>query len=154
MRVDLTSAELHICRILGVMRRSIAMVKVTDQQVGNNDTWAIDIDGVVGEYCVAKHLNVCPDLTVSARRGGSDLISVLGETIDVKTTRTKNGRLLATIKKAADPCDIYVLVIVDDAGGEIAGYATKEDLFQDKNIKDLGHGPGYVLDKNQLKELL
>ena len=153
MRVELTKAELFICRMLGMMRRSVAMDNVIDQQVGKDDTWSIDIDGVVGEYCVAKHLNVCPDLTVSARRGGSDLISVLGETIDVKTTRIKNGRLLATLKKAEDPCDIYVLVIVDDAGGDIVGCATKEDLFQEKNIKDLGHGPGYALDKNQLKEL-
>lgn len=130
------------------------MTKVVDQQVGKDDTWAIDIDGVVGEYCVAKHLNVCPDLTVSARKGGADLTSVLGESIDVKTTRTKNGRLLATLKKAEDPCDIYVLVIVDDMGGDIIGYATKQDLFHKNNIKNLGHGNGYALDQNQLKELL
>lgn len=136
------------------MRRSVAMDNVVDQQVGNDDTWAIDIDGVVGEYCVAKHLNVCPDLTVSPRKGGTDLTSVFGETIDVKTTRTKNGRLLATLKKAVDPCDIYALVIVDNTGGDIIGYATKEDLFQEKNIKNLGHGNGYALDQNQLKELV
>lgn len=129
------------------------MTKVQDQQVGQDDTWAIDIDGMVGEYCVAKKLNVCPDLTVSVRRGGTDLISPKGKSVDVKTTRTKHGHLLATLKKVEDPCDIYVLVIVDDKGGDIVGYATKEDLFQDQNIKDLGRGPGYALSQNQLKEL-
>jgi hypothetical protein len=140
--------------MLGMMRRSVAMDNVVDQQVGKDDTWGIDIDGVVGEYCVAKHLNVCPDLTVSPRKGGTDLTSVLGESIDVKTTRTKNGRLLATLEKVSDPCDIYVLVIVDNTGGDIIGYATKEDLFHDNNIKDLGHGKGYALDQNELKELV
>lgn len=153
MRIELTKAEMFVCRMLGMMRRSVAMDNVVDQQVGKDDTWAIDIDGVVGEYCVAKHLNVCPDLTVSPRKGGTDLTSVLGESIDVKTTRTKTGRLLATLKKASDPCDIYVLVIVDNTGGDIIGYATKEDLFQDQNIRDLGHGKGYALDQDQLKEL-
>jgi len=57
-RIDLSEAELLICRNLGVMRRSTAMHKVTDQQMGNQDTWAIDIDGMVGEFCAAKFLNL------------------------------------------------------------------------------------------------
>ena len=137
-----------------MMRRSKDMGNVIDQQVGKDDTWGIDIDGVVGEYCVAKQLNVCPDLTVSPRKGGIDLKSRTGNSIDVKTTRHKSGRLLATVKKIEDPCDIYVLVIVDDNGGDVIGYATKEDLFDEKNIKDLGHGNTYTLDQNELKELI
>lgn len=154
MRVDLTKAEMFICRMIGMMRRSKDMGNVIDQQVGKDDTWGIDIDGVVGEYCVAKQLNVCPDLTVSPRKGGIDLKSRTGNSIDVKTTRHKSGRLLATVKKIEDPCDIYVLVIVDDNGGDVIGYATKEDLFDEKNIKDLGHGNTYALDQNELKELI
>jgi hypothetical protein len=140
--------------MIGMMRRSKDMGNVIDQQVGKDDTWGIDIDGVVGEYCVAKQLNVCPDLTVSPRKGGIDLKSRTGNSIDVKTTRHKSGRLLATVKKIEDPCDIYVLVIVDDNGGDVIGYATKEDLFDEKNIKDLGHGNTYALDQNELKELI
>ena len=81
MRINLTEAELFICRMLGVMRRSEAMHKVSNKQVGKDDTWSIDIDGVVSEYCVAKMLNICPDLTVSVRSGGVDLISSKGKTI-------------------------------------------------------------------------
>ena len=47
-RINLSDAELFICRTLGVMRRSEAMHKVVDQQVGKDDTWSIDIDGMVG----------------------------------------------------------------------------------------------------------
>lgn len=153
VRIDLTDAELFVCRMLGVMRRSIAMTNVKDQQVGKDDTWKIDIDGMVGEYCVAKHLNLCPDLTVSPRRGGSDLISHKKKTIDVKTTRVKDGHLLATLDKVDKACDIYVLVIVDDQGGNLVGWASKEMLIQKENIKNLGHGPGYALSQEKLKPL-
>ena len=149
-RIDLTDAELHICRILGVMRRSEAMHKVVNQQVGKDDTWTIDIDGVVAEYCVAKLLNLCPDLTVSVRSGGADLVSKTGKTIDVKSTRHKNGRLLATQKKSDTPCDIYILVIVDDKGGDVMGWVSKEEIFIDDNLVDLGHGVGYAVQQHYL----
>jgi len=152
MRINLTNAELFICRTLGVMRRSEAMDKVTNQQVGKDDTWSIDIDGVVAEYCVAKMLNICPDLTVSARSGGADLTSSKGKTIDVKSTRHKNGRLLSTLKKVADPCDIYVLAIVDDKGADIVGWASNTKLFNETNKIDLGHGVGYRLNQEKLNK--
>jgi hypothetical protein len=151
-RIDLTDSEMFICRTLGVMRRSEAMNKVKDQQMGKNDTWSIDIDGMVGEFCVAKYLNVCPDLTISVRKGGSDLISRQNKTIDVKTTRYKDGRLLATLKKYEDACQIYILVIVDDFGGDIVGWASHEELCNERNKTNLGHGEGYALEQSQLNQ--
>lgn len=153
MRVNLTDSELLVCRLLGVMRRSAAMNNVTDQQVGEKDTWEMDVDGVVGELCAAKRLNVCPDLTIGIRSGGHDLISKTKQTVDVKTTRVKNGRLLATLDKIDKSCDIYVLVIVDDFGGDVVGWASKEEFLIDANIKDLGHGPGYALSQEKLNKL-
>lgn len=152
MRVDLTGAELHICRILGIMRRSTAKDRVVDQQMGKQSPWDIDMYGMIGEYCVAKHFNLCPDLTISVRHGGKDLETFNGRSIDVKSTTYKNGRLLCTLDKANDPCDIYVLVITDDKGGTIAGWAKKEDIFLDKNKTDLGHGIGYALEQTDLNK--
>jgi hypothetical protein len=152
MRIDLSKEELLICRTIGVMRRSCAMNNVVDQQMGNQDTWSIDIDGMVGEYCVAKFLNLCPDLTVGIRSGGADLMTHKGMSMDVKTTRHKNGKLLATLKKAEDPCAVYTLVIVDDLGGDIVGWAGKKDLFKEENKSDLGFGIGYAMTQQQLKE--
>jgi len=149
-RIELTEAELYICRSLGVMRRSTAMHRVVDQQMGQQDKWGIDIDGVVGEFCVAKLLNLCPDLTIGIRKGGADLLTREGKTVDVKTTRHKDGRLLATLKKIESQCDRYVLVIVDDFGGTIVGWSTKERLFVEHNKINLGHGVGYALNQNQL----
>jgi len=150
-RIDLSESELHICRMLGMMRRSEAMNKVKDQQMGEGDSWSIDIDGVVAEYCVAKLLNLCPDLTVSVRSGGADLITLKGKTVDVKSTRHVHGKLLATIKKAHDPCDMYVLVVVDNFGGTVMGWASKADLFHEENKQDLGYGIGYALSQHGLR---
>lgn len=151
MRVNLTDEELFICRTLGVMRRSVAMKNVKDQQVGKDCVWSIDIDGVVAEYCVAKVLNVCVDLSVSPRKGGHDLISK-GKTIDVKSTRHKNGRLLATLKKKDESCDVYILAIVDDEGADIVGWEYGNVLFNDGNKIDLGHGIGYGIQQDKLRK--
>jgi hypothetical protein len=152
MRVNLSVHELLICRSLGIMRRTCASGNVVDRQVGKQDPWEIDIDGVVGEFCVAKWLNVCPDLTISIRKGGVDLVSPIGRTIDVKTTRYKNGRLLATKSKANDPCDIYILAITDETGCDIIGWANQEDLFKPENIVNLGHGEGFAMSQDVLNK--
>jgi hypothetical protein len=151
MRIDLTVHEMLVCQTLGVLRRSSAMGNVKDQQMGDQSPWNIDIDGVIGEMCVAKHFNVFPDMTVGIRKGGADL-TIENKSVDVKTTRVKSGRLLSTLKKVEDPCDIYVLVIVDDKGGDMVGWINKEELFLPENITDLGHGRGYGLTQSQLKK--
>ena len=151
--INLTDEEMFVCRMIGVMRRSVSSKNVKDKQIGKDCVWSIDIDGVVGEYCTAKPFNVFPDLTTSPRIGGYDLIGRTGKTIDVKSTRNKNGRLLATTKKAFNPCDIYVLSIVDDQGADVIGWATKEMLFDEKNKIDLGHGVSYALTQNLLNKL-
>jgi len=51
-----------------------------------------------------------------------------------------------------DPCDVYTLVIVDDQGGDIVGWASKKDLFKEENKSDLGFGIGYAMTQQQLKE--
>lgn len=153
MMVVLSQHELSIAHLLGVQRRGSARAGgVTDAQVGKQSPYEIDIDGVVGELAFAKMANLCPDLTVGPRSGGADLINRNGKTIDVKTTRHKNGRLLATPKKADKPCDIYVLMIVDDDSATFAGWATAEQLFKDENLTDLGHGVGYAMEQGKLNK--
>lgn len=152
MRINLSNPELYTCRMLGVMRRSTAKDRVVDQSVGKENPWAMDMDGVIGEFCVAKILNLWPDMTIGVRKGGADIVTQKGTTIDVKTTRVKSGKLLATLSKASDPCDAYVLAIVDDNGCTIAGWASKEMLFKKENINDLGHGNGYCLTQDQLNK--
>lgn len=150
MRIELSTHELLVARTLGIMRRTCASGNVVDRQVGKQDPWQIDIDGVIGEFAVAKWLNVYPDMTVSIRKGGADLV-LNGTTIDVKTTRYKTGKLLATRSKIDTACDLYILAIVDDTGCDIVGWETKDNLLKDENLIDLGHGKGYALTQDKLK---
>jgi len=41
MRVDLNAGEMHVCRLIGFLRRSINLNKTKDQQVGKQDPWEI-----------------------------------------------------------------------------------------------------------------
>lgn len=154
MRVDLTPPELAACHTAGVMRHLSAKGgAVTDRQKGLQDKTQIDVDGVIAEYCFAKLANLCPDFTASPRKGGADLVTRQGKTVDVKSTRHANGRLLGDLKKPVDgACDLYVLMIVDDRGATFAGWATYAELFDDANLVDLGHGIVYALEQSRLRK--
>jgi hypothetical protein len=149
--IELSRPEALLCQQIGIMRRlSNRGSRVADAQVGKQDPWQIDVDGVVGEYAVAKAMNLFFDPTIEIRAGGADLIARDGKTIDVKTSRHKDAHLQSRLEKAKNPCDFYFLVIVDGWVAEIIGFAKKGDLFQEANIKDVGHGPGYLLAQEYL----
>ena len=141
MRVDLSENELRVARMVAVERQLYGRKNYEDKKK-MEDGFQADVDGMVAEMCFGRLFNYYVDMGLGKRK--EDFVSRKGETIDVKSTRYKNGRLLATLDKKEDPCDIYVLMVVDDQGGWYRGYVRKEELFRDENIKDLGRGPGYV----------
>jgi hypothetical protein len=141
MRVNLSENELRVARMVAVERQLYSRKRYEDKKK-MEDGFQADVDGMVAEMCFGKLFNYYLDFSVGKKK--EDFVSRKGETIDVKSTRYKTGRLLATLDKKEDPCDIYVLMVVDDQGGWYRGYVRKEELFRDENIKDLGRGPGYV----------
>ena len=141
MRVDLSENELRVARMVAVERQLYSRKRYEDKKK-MEDGFQADVDGMVAEMCFGKLFNYYLDFSVGKKK--EDFVSRKGETIDVKSTRYKTGRLLATLDKKEDPCDIYVLMVVDDQGGWYRGYVRKEELFRDENIKDLGRGAGYV----------
>lgn len=154
MIISMHPAELAVAYTLAVMRNSVARGhNVPDKQMGDQDPVEIDWDGIVGELAMAKAYNLFPDLTVSPRSGGHDLVGRNGKTIDVKTTRHKNGRLLAELGKESKRSDMYVLAVRSGATVLLAGWAPAALLLQDENIRDLGHGRGYALDQTDLRPM-
>lgn len=155
MRIELSPSELATCQTLGVMRHLSARGgNVVDRQKGDQSKSQIDIDGVIAEYAFARLANLCPDLTASPRKGGADLVTRTGRTVDVKSTRHANGKLLGDLKKrdGEEACDLYVLMIVDDESATFAGWATHQELFRAENLTDLGHGQVYALPQERLRE--
>jgi len=141
MRVNLSENELRVARMVAVERQLYSRKRYEDKKK-MEDGFQADVDGMVAEMCFGKLFNYYLDFSVGKKK--EDFVSRKGETIDVKSTRYKTGRLLATLDKKEDPCDIYVLMVADDQGGWYRGYVRKEELFRDENIKDLGRGAGYV----------
>ena len=154
MLVELTDSEYSVAVMLAIARRSAARGNgVVDMQIGKQDPYEIELDGLMAEIAFAKQFNYYPDLTVGPRNGGEDFRLRDGKTVDIKATRHKNGRLLATLKKESSPCDLYVLAIVEPPRKiNLVGYIDCDKLFQDKNLIDLGHGTGYGVTQDLLTE--
>ena len=146
--VTLTSQEMATCRMLGNLR-SIASrgTGIKDVQMGKQSPLEIDEFGIMGEYAFCKHFNIFFDPVTYARAGGYDCI-LRGKRVDIKTTPYTSGKLIATLKKNMD-IDVFVLAIARNGGQviEFPGYITANNLYQDVNVKDLGHGDTYAVDQ-------
>jgi hypothetical protein len=119
--------------------------------MGKQDPIEIDRDGILAEMAFGKQFNLYPDLSIYPRTGGADLGSHKGFRVDVKSTRYKNGKLLIHMEKSIDEVDIYALAIVDGNTVDLIGYIKSIDAMQEKNLRDLGHGVGFVIDQSLLK---
>ena len=151
IKVELSHDEIALCHLIGRNRALIARsAGVVDAKLGKQNGPEADVLGFMGEYAFAKHFNVFPDCGLCPRSGSAD--GVLKQyKYDIKTTKYPNGRLLCTKKDNAD-VDMYVLVVVNEPVVNIIGYAFKEDLRKESNLIDLGHGEGYGMNQNQLRE--
>ena len=150
MNVTLTDWEFRICEMLAAERyRSARQGGVKDAQIGPQDSTLTDLVGICGEFAFCKALNVYPDLTIGPRSGGVDA-RIGGMTVDVKATVRESGRLLATLKKAMHTCDVYVLAIGQTLDYRLAGWAFSDELIDEVNMVNLGHGWGYALDQSAL----
>lgn len=147
--VELTDAEMMVVKMLGGMRSIVGRTAgVEDKKVANLPGLTIDEDGMIAEYAFCKHFNIFPDIVPGPRSGSYDCL-LNGRRVDVKSTRHKNGRLLATLKDNPD-VDVYVLGIVDGNTVTFPGYVYKLQLCAEENKTDLGRGVGYALTQDRL----
>lgn len=148
----LGQGEIMICTVMGTLRRKNAMIHNEDRRYSNRNPFEIDIDGFIGEYIIAKHLNIMPDFTLNERRTPADLILPDGRTVDVKTTRSSSKGIVITGYHRESPCDIYVLIQLMDHHYEIVGWLPKEDCFDNpSDIKDrYGNPSKYIVDREKL----
>ena len=128
MRIDLTQEEIRIVKFMGKARRDNAQKYNKDKQVSQQDPYQIDTDGFMGEFIVAKVLNLMPDFELTVKKKDYDLIDAEGNKIDVKSSRLENIKLRVTEYHNKSPCDIYVLSIVDDIGGDKRCWSSWENI--------------------------
>jgi hypothetical protein len=150
MIVCLDDMEVELCNFIGKKRSEIARLNnVKDAKIGNHNGVDADIQGFKAEYGFAKLFNIFPDFGLSPRSGSFDGVTRFGARYDIKSTKYKTGNLLSTLKVNPD-VDVYILAYVHDNIVEFIGWAKKEELIKEENIKDLGHGKGYFLSREKL----
>ena len=151
MKFELNRHELLVCDIFGSIRRKNAMQFNYDRQVSKQNPYDMDTDGFMGEFIVAKHLNVMPDFTINEKKNAVDLIWKR-KTIDVKTTRNPTGNVYVTEYHRKNPCDLYIQVVIDPPYGEITGWIGKETLFDVATLMQ-GNHPSYCVKQSDLKAM-
>ena len=111
-KVRLSQGEVMLCKVVGNLRAIVARsAGVIDKKMTPSSGLSIDEDGLLAEYAFCKHMNCFPDLVVGPRSGSYDCV-LHGYRFDIKSTRIKDGRLLATLKQN-DDVDIYALAIIE-----------------------------------------
>lgn len=152
MTVIIDDFELELCQFIGKKRSEIARSNnVKDAKIGSHNGVEADIQGFIAEYAFAKCFNLFPDFGLSPRSGSFDGVTKKGNRYDIKSTKHENGNLLSTLKVNPD-IDLYILAHVKNKSVHFVGWATKEELIQEANIKDLGHGKGYFLSRDKLRK--
>jgi hypothetical protein len=150
--VELDAQEVKLCEYIGKLRSEIARKNnVFDAKIGDHDGTKADVQGFKAEYAFAKHNNLFPDFGLSPRSGSADGVTRSNSKYDIKSTSYKTGNLLSTLKINKD-IDVYILAYVNKNKVFFIGWATKDELIDKKNIKDLGHGSGYFLSRHKLHQ--
>ena len=151
--IALTDAEIAICRVIGNLRMMVDIgFGIKDRKMGNQSGIDLSEDGVIGEFAFCKHFNVFFDASTAPRSGSYDCV-YRGHRFDIKTTRYREGRLLATLKKNPD-IDIYALAILLGNTITLVGWVKTEDFIRDENIMNLGHGDTYAMSQKDLQPFL
>jgi hypothetical protein len=153
MIVKLTESEIKICEWLAKNRyASNRNGGVSDKKIGPQSCEETDLEGICGEFAFCKAVNLYPDMSISPRKGGDDVL-FNGKKIDIKTTKYKSGKLLARKSKSETPSNVYVLIVGQRPNYNIVGWCSSADLIQDKNLIDLGYGKTYGLEQSVLKPI-
>jgi hypothetical protein len=151
MIITLHESEVHFLRMLASTRSFFSRKNnVADQKfAADKSGFEIDFDGCLSEYAFCKWHNIHFDLSFADDTAGKPDCIYKNLTIDIKSTRLKNGRLI--VKLNARPMDMYVLAIVEnDYTIRFPGWSRSQDVKLEENIRNLGTGDSYVLDQDQL----
>lgn len=136
MRIELDEYELFHAAIAGVQRRISSMRKNRPQLYRADERrnyWEIDIIGMMGEYAVAKHMNIHWQPATNKRL--SELPGDVGS-YEVRSSTWPTAHLL--IHEADRDASQYILVIVGenyvDLKGWMWGHAGKNPKYaRDRN---------------------
>jgi hypothetical protein len=154
MKITLSTSEMKVAQFIARSRQyECRKYGVVDVKRTDKDPIDINVTGFVAELAFAKFQNVYPDLDSNIQSGGYDGVTKKGYRYDIKATTNTNGNLLCTTKINPD-IDVYILAYVTGNEVEFVGWIFKKDFIKPENIKNLGRGNSYFMDKEKLNKFI
>jgi len=154
MRIELTDADLAVCRMFATLRTINNRMGGVKRQIFKDYKDCLDHEeeGVMGEYAFCKKYNLFFDGTFSGKDAGYDCV-LKGKKIDIKTTSLQDGNLIAFQSSEKSDVDIFILTVVDRNSVEIVGWIEKENFINPENLVDHKYGKRYFLPREKLKKM-
>jgi hypothetical protein len=150
----LNSGEQDVCIFAAQSRMKYAEIyKRKNLKVSDDDAFQIDLNGFGAEMAFCKMNNLYPDFSNEAKKNGIDIGDALldGKRVDIKTTKRKNGHLIAGTWKE-QTVDVYALLVGEFPEYEFKGYMPACELFKENRLKNLSTRPCYAAKQNELVE--
>ena len=150
MIIELSDTEYMLCTQIGMMRYTVnRAANIKDVTFVRENRVHIETIGVMAEMAFCKWANLYCNLDIKIQSQTPDLI-YKGWKCDIKATDRADGRLIVPVKKKKGSSDVYILGITSGQTVEFKGFAIEDDIINESRIKDLGYGPTYCMDQNEL----
>lgn len=154
--IKLNNFEQKLCKALAQLRHSSNRESsVKNSKIGPQSNEETDLEGISAEMAFCKLMNLYPDLSISPRSSQAetdkgDVTLKNGKTVDVKTTKYSNGKLLAPLWKKQTG-DYFVLMVGSFPEYNFKGFIEQEKVLSPNKVINLGYGPTYHATQSELK---
>lgn len=156
LTVRLSSVEKRLCEHVTKVRiKTNRSNNVSEKKISKDEELQLELEGYGAELAFCRLFNVFPDTSTHSRSSESDTGDAFlpcGRAVDVKATKYPNGKLLAALWKK-DEVDLYALMVGQYPEYTFMGFMRKDELRREERVGSLGHGPTYIANQNELKEL-
>ena len=158
--VELSEFEKKLSHAIAKVRfESNRKAGVTNAKRGSQSNAQTDLEGVGSELAFCKLFNTYPTNTFTttprSSQKGEDIEgdSILKDKlVDVKSTTYQTGELIAAPWKGKNGVDCYALMTGNFPRYVFRGFMTAKKLLDEKKLGDLGRGPIYIAQQNELVE--
>lgn len=158
--VILNSTEQAFCQYISDRRHSNNTsnnVKDYNVLIGSKNDF--EFQGICGELAFCKLFGIYPNFIfdISVRNSSNDSGDAVlpnGKNIDVKTTRYKNGKLIAGHWKKSSKCDYLALMVGEKSKYEYRGAIASKDFFIESRLGTLGYVTDYIAEQSDLKNII
>jgi hypothetical protein len=154
--IALSPVEQTLCEIVATLRHDNNRSQgVSNSKRGSQSDFQTDLEGFAAELAFCKLLNLYPDLTIEPRTSTSDTGDVKlpdGRTVDIKVTRYATGKLIAVPWKKAG-VDLFALMVGQFPCYTFRGVMDSQELLAQERLGDLGYGPTFIANQEELKDI-